>query len=87
VIDWVTSFGGFLSFTPPEAGAIAFVKYAAAVPSLDIAETVRKNQSTLIVPGSHLGMESYLRLWLGGRPEFLAEGLRRVGVELRALAV
>jgi aspartate/methionine/tyrosine aminotransferase len=84
--EWIRRFDGFLSFVPPEAGAIAFVRYAADVPSVEIAERVRTRQSTLIVPGSHFGMEGYLRLWLGGRPEFMAEGLRRVGVELRALA-
>jgi len=38
----------------------------------------------LIVPGAHLGLEGYIRIWLGGRPEFLGEGLRRIGLELRA---
>jgi hypothetical protein len=42
---------------------------------------VRVNQSVLIVPGVHLGLEGFVRLWLGGRPEFLSEGLRRIGIE------
>ncbi|RPJ77739.1 MAG: aminotransferase class I/II-fold pyridoxal phosphate-dependent enzyme [Acidobacteria bacterium] len=83
---WVDSFGGFLSFRPPEAGAIAFVKYESPASSLEIAETIRTRQSTLIVPGSHFGMEGYIRLWLGGRPEFLSEGLRHVGIELCAFS-
>ncbi len=29
-----------------------------------------------------MGLEGYLRIWLGGKPEFLAEGLRRIGTEL-----
>ena len=52
------------------------------ITSLEIAERVRINQSTLIVPGSHVGLEGYLRIWLGGREEFLREGLRRIGNEL-----
>ncbi len=83
--EWIRSFDGFLSFVPPEAGAIAFVRYAADVPSVEIAESVRTHQSTLIVPGIHFGMEGYLRVWLGGRPEFMAEGLRRIGIALRAV--
>ena len=35
-----------------------------------------------MVPGSHVGLEGYLRIWLGGREEFLREGLRRIGIEL-----
>ena len=67
----------------PQAGAIALVKYESAIPSVEIAERVRVSQSTLIVPGSHVGLEGYLRIWLGGREEFLREGLRRIGHELR----
>jgi aspartate/methionine/tyrosine aminotransferase len=83
--DWIASFGGRLSWREPQAGAIALVRYEAETPSLDIAERVRMRQSTLIVPGSHVGLEGYLRIWLGGREEFLREGLGRIGEELRAL--
>jgi aspartate/methionine/tyrosine aminotransferase len=80
---WIESFEGRLTWQAPRAGAIALVKYDGHEPSVRIAERVRLNQSTLIVPGSHVGLEGYLRIWLGGREEFLREGLRRIGVELR----
>lgn len=85
VDEWVSSFGGFLSFIRPAAAAMAFVRYGSDEPSETIAEWLRTNQSTLIVPGSHLGLEGYLRIWTGGRPEFLREGLRRTGIGLDAL--
>jgi aspartate/methionine/tyrosine aminotransferase len=81
--DWVASFDGFLTLREPKAGALCLVKYGSSTPSLEIAERVRVNQSTLIVPGSHLGLEGHLRLWVGGKPDFLKEGLRRIAVELR----
>ena len=83
--EWVESFGGRLTWREPAAGAIALLKYDADVPSVEIAERVRKNQSTLIVPGSHVGLEGHLRVWLGGKEEFLREGLRRIGAELRPI--
>jgi len=83
--EWIARFGDRLSWREPQAGAIALIKYEADVPSVDLAERVRVNQSTLIVPGSHVGLERYLRVWLGGREEFLREGLRRIGEELRPL--
>lgn len=86
VREWAKSFGGFLSYREPEAGAIALMKYANPIPSYDFCEQIRRNQSTLIVPGSHLGLEGFLRIWIGGKPEFLKEGLRRIGTELRNLA-
>jgi hypothetical protein len=58
------------------------VRYHAPVPSLDLAENIRKRQSTLVVPGAHLGLEGYLRIWIGGREEYLREGLSRIGAEL-----
>jgi aspartate/methionine/tyrosine aminotransferase len=82
---WVDGFGGRLTWREPQAGAIALLKYDADVPSLQIAERVRVNQSTLIVPGSHVGLEGHLRVWLGGKEPFLREGLRRIGEELKPL--
>ena len=83
--EWMAQFGGRLSWREPQAGAIALVRYEAPVPSLQVAERVRVNQSTLIVPGAHVGLEGYLRIWLGGKEEFLREGLRRIGNELKPL--
>ncbi len=39
------------------------------------------------MPGVHVGLEGYLRVWLGGREPFLREGLRRIGEELGKLAL
>jgi aspartate/methionine/tyrosine aminotransferase len=83
--DWVAGFGGRLTWQEPQAGAIGLVRYGAPAASVEIAERVRTRQSTLIVPGIHVGLEGHLRLWLGGREPFLREGLRRVGEELKPL--
>jgi len=82
---WVDGFGGRLTWTQPRAGAIGLMKYDADTPSKAIADRVRANQSTLIVPGAHVGLEGHLRIWLGGKEEFLCEGLRRIGTELKPL--
>jgi len=83
--EWIARFDGRLTWHEPQAGAIALVRYDADVKSADVAERVRVSQGTLIVPGSHVGLsfcgrhdERYLRIWLGGREEFLREGLRRI---------
>ena len=78
---WVEDFGGKLEFREPRAGALCLVRYNSPTPSYPLCERVRVNQSVLIVPGVHLGLEGFVRLWLGGRPEFLSEGLRRIGIE------
>lgn len=79
------SFRGRVTWTPPTAGAIALVKYDSDTPSIALAERVRTNQNTLIVPGTHVGLEGHLRIWLGAQEDYLREGLRRIGVELKQI--
>jgi aspartate/methionine/tyrosine aminotransferase len=83
VREWVESFGGFLTFREPRAGALCLVHYDSATPSVELCERIRVNQSVLIVPGAQLGVEGFLRIWIGGKAEFLKEGLRRIGEEFR----
>jgi aspartate/methionine/tyrosine aminotransferase len=80
--EWIAGFRGRVTWREPVAGAIALIRYDSPMPSLEVAERVRTEQSTLIVPGSHVGLEGYLRIWLGGKEEFLREGLNRIGSEL-----
>ncbi len=83
--EWIGSFGGFLEWREPQAGAIALVKYHSDIPSVELCERIRTRQSTLIVPGKQLGVEGFVRIWLGGREAYLREGFRRIGEEFRAL--
>jgi hypothetical protein len=80
--EWVHQLNGRLTWREPEAGAIGLFRYHSDVSSVELAERVRTRQSTLIVPGAHVGLEGYIRVWLGGREDFLREGLRRIGQEL-----
>ncbi|HUV39427.1 MAG TPA: aminotransferase class I/II-fold pyridoxal phosphate-dependent enzyme [Planctomycetota bacterium] len=75
---WVDGFDGRLAFNPPDAGAITLMRYRSDVGSVELAARVRENQSVLIVPGAHLGLEGFVRIWMGGRPDYLAGGLARV---------
>ena len=82
--EWAAGFSGFLTFREPQAGALCLMRYQSPTPSFQLSERIRVNQSVLIVPGVHLGLEGYIRVWLGGKPEFLREGLRRIAIELHA---
>ena len=62
------------------------VAYHSDVPSVELVrERVRTRQNTLIVPGKYLGIEGFVRIWLGGKPDYTREGLRRIAEELRPL--
>ncbi len=80
--DWVAAQEGRLSFTPPDAGAIAMVRYDAKIPSLELAEALRVEHSVLIVPGAHFGIESTMRLGFGPPADELAEALERLAAAL-----
>ncbi|HVL65848.1 MAG TPA: aminotransferase class I/II-fold pyridoxal phosphate-dependent enzyme [Vicinamibacterales bacterium] len=70
---------------PPEAGAIVFARYSYDIGSTALVERLRDEQSVLVVPGDHFGMDGYLRLGFGSDPEYLAGGLERVAELLDAL--
>ena len=81
--EWIDSLGAGFEFNAPAAGAMCFVRYPGDMPSLVLCDRIRERQNTLIVPGAHLGMEGYVRIWMGGQPRYLQQGLERVETELR----
>jgi aspartate/methionine/tyrosine aminotransferase len=78
VRHWVESFDGFLDYVEPRAGAFAFVRYHSSVPSRELADKIRRTQDVLVVPGSQLGEEGFLRISIGVPHETLEDGLARI---------
>lgn len=83
--SWLEKRGTF-SHVPPEAGAIAFVKYAHDVNSTALVNRLRAEKSVLVVPGDHFGMDGYLRIGFGSHPELLTVALDRIGELMDTLA-
>lgn len=81
--DWVAMLGALLRYRPPEAGAVAYLRYTVPVNSHELAERVRAEKSVLVVPGDHFGMDRYLRVGVGLPKARLAEGLRRLAETLK----
>lgn len=81
--DWVNSHKGVLSFTPPQAGCFAFVKFNLPVTSWELVMDMVKNDSVFVIPGSCFGIEGHLRMNFGVEKTYLARGLERID---RALA-
>ncbi len=63
-----------LTWVPPQAGAISFLRYPWKAPSLDLADRARE-AGVLIVPGAHFREEGFFRLGYGMEKEVLTEGL------------
>ena len=83
--SWVDKHHDYLSFIPPKAGAIAYMKYFLKINSTRLAERLLREKSTLVVPGDQFGMDHYLRIGYGCERERLLSGLERVGDMLSTL--
>jgi aspartate/methionine/tyrosine aminotransferase len=75
--EWLREAGGF-HWIKPEAGAIVYVRYDHPINSTTLVTRLREEQSVLIVPGDHFGMDGYLRLGFGEPPEYNRAGLDRL---------
>ena len=76
--EWMKGHGDIFSVVPPQAAAIAFVRYHLDVNSTILTERLMKEKSVLIVPGDHFGLDHYLRISFGLESEFLRTGLDRI---------
>jgi aspartate/methionine/tyrosine aminotransferase len=75
---WLRAHDPMFSWLAPQAGAIVYVRYNYAINSTELATRLREEKSVLIVPGDHFGMDGYLRLGFGERPDYLLQGLDRL---------
>lgn len=76
--EWIRSHGNTFSLVPPEAAAIAFVRYHFDINSTTLVERIRDDKSVLIVPGDHFGLDNYIRISYGLPHDYLTAGLDRI---------
>jgi aspartate/methionine/tyrosine aminotransferase len=84
---WVAEQSGRFSCQTPPATSIAFVRSHLEVPSVDLANYIRKQASVLVAPGAYLGTEHYLRIAVGYDPGRLRAALGRISEAAAALAL
>jgi len=75
---WFEDHPNMFRLTPPEAAAIAFVGYDLDVNSSDFTDRLRREKSTLIVPGDHFGMDHFLRISFGLPRDYLLPAFDRI---------
>jgi len=76
--QWMNEHREILSTTPPQAAAIAFVRYRLDIPSTRFAERLREEKRVLIVPGEHFGLDHFVRISYGLPHEYLTPALGRI---------
>ncbi|MFQ5570656.1 MAG: aminotransferase class I/II-fold pyridoxal phosphate-dependent enzyme [Rhodothermales bacterium] len=75
---WLKSHGDLFTFVPPQAAAIAFVRYHLDVNSTELVDRLRHEHSVLIVPGDHVGLDHHVRISFGPPADYLQAGLARI---------
>ena len=75
---WLNAHEGVFHVIPPQAAAIAFVRYHLDFNSTKLVERLMNEKSVFIVPGDHFGMDHYLRISFGLPPDYLQAGLDRM---------
>jgi aspartate/methionine/tyrosine aminotransferase len=84
--DWISRQGQLFDWVRPMAGAIAYLAYDLPIPSTQLVDRIRLEQSVLVVPGEQFGMGNYVRIGFGGDPDHLLKGLERVAETLDRLS-
>ncbi len=75
--EWMNSNSEVFSMTPPQAAAIAFVRYHVDINSTQLTDRLREEKSVLIVPGDHFGIDRHLRMSFGLPRDYLTTALDR----------
>ena len=83
---WLHAHDPMFSWIAPRAGAIVYVRYNYQINSTELVTRLRNEKSVLVVPGDHFGMDGYLRLGFGERPDYLRQGLERLHSLLQSLS-
>jgi aspartate/methionine/tyrosine aminotransferase len=85
--EWLDAQPGLFTLVPPQAAAIAFVRYHLDVNSTELVQRLLDEKSVFIVPGDHFGLDRFFRISFGLPHEYLVPALARIQellVELQA---
>jgi aspartate/methionine/tyrosine aminotransferase len=74
-----------ISYLRPRSGTTALLKYDLAMPSEAFCISLLQRTGVLLVPGSAMDMEGYLRIGYANGSEVLREGLARISGFLREI--
>jgi len=76
--QWMAGHGDTFTLVPPQASAIAFLRYRLEVGSSELVDRLVREKSVLIVPGDHFGMDRFLRISFGLPHDYLVAALDRI---------
>lgn len=75
---WMDQHENLFAVNPPDAAAIAFVRYYFDLNSTQFVKRLCSEKSVLVVPGDHFGMDRFLRISFGLPKDYLVPALERI---------
>ncbi|MBS3817885.1 aminotransferase class I/II-fold pyridoxal phosphate-dependent enzyme [bacterium] len=83
--SWIKQHNDLFSFIPPQAGAIAFVRYNLGMKATELAHQIREKKNVLVQPGDQMGMDGYIRVGLGEKKSYFKKALSLLGEGFKEL--
>jgi len=83
--EWFLKRDDIFTYVRPEAGAFVYCEYKLPINSTELVNRLRVEQSVLLSPGDHFGLDRGIRIGFGYNVEKSLEGLARAEALMRAM--
>jgi aspartate/methionine/tyrosine aminotransferase len=84
--DWMSTQDGLFTYTPPQASAVAFIRYHLDINSTELMERLCREASVFVGAGDSFGMDHHLRIAFGQERKVLEEAFSRIEKTLASVA-
>lgn len=84
--EWMGTQDGLFTYTPPQASAVAFIRYHLDINSTELMERLCREASVFVGAGDSFGMDHHLRIAFGQEREVLEEAFSRIEKTLASIA-
>jgi len=81
--EWANDYTDRISYVPPKAGGMLFLKYDYPINSTELSDWLRLEKSVFVLAGDVYGLDSYIRIGIGAEREYLMRGLEIMGAALK----
>ena len=83
VKNWLDQYGTVFEYHEPKGGGMLFIKYNIDINSTELSDWLVKEKSVFILAGDVYGMDSYFRIGIGERKDYIISGLERIKSALK----
>ncbi len=83
--EWLDSQQGLFTHTPPQASAVAFIRYELDLNSTELMEKLCNQASVFVAAGDSFGMDRHIRIAFGQEKPVLDEAFSRIQQTLESL--